>query len=196
MGKRSITNTTKSRYYLWHAPKLSLAFIRVPKAASSSVLAAMKSDSLLQLELGAALPAGTRVFATLRNPWDRMLSIYADRLKSRALLPPLRQLGFRADMSFAAFVRLACDLPDNKTDKHLRSQSWFLRGYEDDVTLIRVEDMPKAWTQFAVQVGLPRQLSRANSTKHATRAEAYTPELVDIVATRYAADVVLGGYEF
>jgi Sulfotransferase family/Phytanoyl-CoA dioxygenase (PhyH) len=69
-------------------------------------------------------------FAFVRDPFDRMVSFYADKIlgtiRGTGWNDRLERLGFVRNMPFADAVAVACSHPDDRTDGHIRSQSFLV----------------------------------------------------------------------
>ncbi|MFP4011558.1 MAG: sulfotransferase family 2 domain-containing protein [Spirochaetaceae bacterium] len=148
--------------------------------------------------------------AFVRNPWDRLVSCYANKLNRRHLfqgperrgtLKSLQAAGlYSAEMSFADFVRAVGIIPDSEANRHFRSQYTFLtdrRGSLMPQRIYRFEKLDEDLSALISDFGLPRmELPHKKSTSRRDYREYYTPELRDMVAQRYADDIELFDYEF
>jgi dermatan 4-sulfotransferase 1 len=125
---------------------------RVPKVANSSIKAALirllsqrpekgtrtQSDAfwrkltndetqMLSTAKTWALRDSKFIFSFVRNPLDRLVSSYNNKILSNEA-PPRRMLeaGYKTNMEFDDFVRLTADLPDDELDVHIMPQSEML----------------------------------------------------------------------
>ena len=215
-----ITRLPLMRYtYLFEYPKtilvpeLKLGFVPTPKVANRSMKIAIANHIGMQWHgdihhapwhftpLALLRDNDYFRFGFVRNPLDRLLSCYAQKIVYYE-----RQLGMRSllwrygntfdkDMSFAAFVKAVAGIPDRISDIHFRSQHTFLyhRGKKMVDFIGHFEQLEQDWDLLREKFGLP-ELPHQNKSRHADYHEAYTPELAIIAAKRYAKDIELFGY--
>ncbi|MEM1320972.1 MAG: sulfotransferase family 2 domain-containing protein [Bacteroidota bacterium] len=135
----------------------------------------------------------------VRDPWDRLLSCYLQKKKDNRT-SFYQKTGLRLDMSFEEFARAVCAIPDREADQHFRSQYTFMVDHQGKVIadfIGRFEHLEDDFLEMCRQAKLPEEhLSKNNSTKHVHYRSAYSPELAEAVAQRYAIDLELFGYTF
>ena len=137
----------------------------------------------------------------MRNPLDRLLSCYAQKIvyHQRELGMPslLWRYGsrFDRDMSFAEFVHAVAEIPDRLSDIHFRSQHTFF--YHRDQLMVdfvgRFETLQTDWGSLRERFGLP-PLPHQNRSRHDPYQQAYSPALAAVAAQRYERDIELFGY--
>lgn len=204
-------------------------YLDIAKVASSSIKATLASVLGLQgadgnpheVEFprppaadlnGDRLYPGLFTFAFVRNPWDRLVSCYRDKIAGEVddftgfadsgVAHCLARFDvFSANMSFADFVQAVACIPDADADEHFRSQSDYVTNASGQLAvdfLGRYEALADDFAIAARRVGLPSdiRLPRLQSAPEIDPAGFYTPELRDVVSNRYSQDVELFGYEF
>lgn len=149
-------------------------------------------------------------FAFVRNPWDRLVSCYANKLSQKHLfqgperrgtLRALQRAGlYSEEMTFADFVKAVSLIPDTEANRHFRSQHCFLTDRTGALMpdrLYRFERLSDGFAELVSEFDLPAvDLPHKKPTAHRDYREYYTIELRDAVARRYARDIELFGYEF
>lgn len=153
---------------------------------------------------------GYRSFAFVRNPWDRLVSCYTQKVagrtfsdgpEARGTTRTLARAGyFRDEMSFEDFVHAVANIPDAKANRHFRSQTAFLTG-KDGRLLVndigRFEDLERELARIASDVGFHGvSLPHLKQTARRDYREYYTDATAQIVSRRYRANIKNFGYEF
>jgi chondroitin 4-sulfotransferase 11 len=152
-------------------------------------------------------------FAFVRNPWDRLVSCYRDKIKNEVdgythftIRPGVanclaRWSAFSPGMTFDEFAAAVAAIPDSEADEHFRSQHTFLAGRNGELAADFVGRYEKLADDFALvreRTGLPDiELPRLQAARTAAKYAAYyTPATRDLVARRFRRDIELFGYEF
>jgi hypothetical protein len=194
-------------------PELKLAFVPTPKVANRSMKVAIASHVGMSWQgdihqapwhytpLALLRDNDYYRFGFVRNPLDRLLSCYAQKIvyHQRELGMPslLWRYGsrFDRDMSFPEFVHAVADIPDRLADIHFRSQHTFFyhRGQLMVDFVGRYETLQADWGSLRERFGLP-QLPHHNRSRHADYRQAYSPQLAAVAARRYARDIELFDY--
>ena len=197
-------------------------FVHVPKAAGTSMRSALKRldgdetsaiaprtkhETLYQVRaawpdrVGAASDAldDYFVFGFVRNPWERMVSLYHYLVERR----PRKEID--GVDSFAHFLRLVGEEEPWVVGLHsMRVQVDFFRPQSDSQPhadfVGHLEHLHEDFDWLCQRLELPdslvlEQLNRSSNSDRDYR-EFYTPALVDIVAGRFANDVETFGYSF
>lgn len=201
-------------------PELRLAYLNVAKAASSSIIAALEARAgrafprtedgrFVRYDLAPG-DSGCFVFTVVRNPFDRLASCYRDKIchpdkigPGRFLYERYRPFGrlrrpFRPRMPFDEFVQEVVRIPDSLADRHVRSQASFVfdRGGRCCADKIgRFETLSRDLAPMCERYGLSELPRRNVGWSNEPYDLLYTPELVELVASRYADDIERFGYE-
>jgi chondroitin 4-sulfotransferase 11 len=210
----------------------SAVYIDLAKVASSSLKATFAAVLGLDLDtvggdphelefprppeasrVGERLYPGLYTFAFVRNPWDRLLSCYRDKIEgqvegftrfsesgvARCLA---RFDAFSANMSFEEFVHAVALIPDADADEHFRSQHKYLTNVRGEIAVDfvgRYENLESDFRHIAERMGLPTGISlpRLQANPRLVHyADYYTVATRDVVATRFAQDIALFSYRF
>jgi hypothetical protein len=152
-------------------------------------------------------------FGFVRNPWDRLVSCYRDKIRNEVdgytnftIRPGVanclaRWSAFAPGMSFEDFVAAVVSIPDAEADEHFRSQHTFLTNGEGKLSadfVGRYERLAEDFQIVQQTTGLPAlELPRLQAARSATRYAAfYTPRTREVVAERFRKDIEMFGYEF
>ena len=151
--------------------------------------------------------AGYR-FAIVRNPWDRLLSAWADKIRGRSRDDRrLKRLGQTAEpdavaaamTDFPSFVRVLEESLLFAHDAHFQPQAQILGSIELDF-VGRFERYVESVGHALEAVGLGHlttSLGHRNRTSDGSHYSTwYDEESRGIVARLYAADIERWGYEF
>ena len=205
-------------------------YVEVPKVACTSINVALAAMLGIDLVEGnpheTAFPAincelsnqgplfpGLFSFAFVRNPWDRLVSCYRDKILFEAkgfthstIRPGIADClarfdEFRPGMSFEAFTEAVASITDERADYHFRSQHTFVanRGHAIAVDFLgRYESLAEDIVRVQVMAGLPGlELPRLQaSTTPIHYHEFYNERTRTLVAERFATDIALFNYDF
>ena len=176
---------SRSRYRIWLIEDLGLAYLPVPKAASSSIRqcvyehlgqtyhgpdwarltnakAALKQrfrHSLTAAQIDKSR-AELHVFSFVRNPLARLYSCYRDKVvnaEQRRETCTLAPFGIRFGIDFDTFIRRVAEIPDEQADQHFRSQHCFIihRGQPLADFIGHVESFAEDWSSLQERFNLP-----------------------------------------
>ena len=119
-------------------------------------------------------------FAFVRDPFDRLISCYEDRVRRPVYLPIGRYYfdtgynhslikrlfgaSFSQDMSFTAFVALVTRIPDVVSDGHFKSQYAWLHRFGKCIPdyVGKLEALPESWAAISARCGGPASLEYRN----------------------------------
>jgi Sulfotransferase family len=235
MSQDGAPNAERSREKDWSRTAVLLGahgavYVEVPKVACSSIKIALAS--LLGIDLAAAggnphevefleprsqagpgLYRGLFSFSFVRNPWDRLVSCYRDKVLGEVSdftsFHPTRGVAYclarfdalRADMPFDEFVEVIATIPDDQADEHFRSQHTFVTDGAGELALDflgRFERLDEDFKRVCQELGIPSltlPFVQAARTRRDYKSY-YTPSTRRLVAERFAADVRLFNYDF
>ncbi len=142
-------------------------------------------------------------FGFVRNPWDRLVSCYTDKITGKGFLiqsdegaPELYR-----NMPFDEFVEAVCATPDEKANGHFRSQhvtvcrpgGEFITDY-----IGRFENLAEDFSRVAEKIGVKLELPRILHSGRDDRnyRSFYNDRLRDLAGERFRRDVELFGYSF
>lgn len=140
------------------------------------------------------------VFAFIRNPWDRMVSLY------HYLFGVLGRHRTRyGEWSFAKFVQHVTTQPIDPVGAYNwrglsqtnPQAAWLFDDGQPLCSFVgRFEHLARDWNHVCEQLGIDAPLPHTGKTQRNPYQEYYTPELQAAVAAYYASDITLGQYEF
>jgi hypothetical protein len=150
-------------------------------------------------------------FAFVRNPWDRLVSCYVDKVLRKTVPTYMLESAARADvefypnMLFAEFVDTVCQIPDRKANGHFRSQHLTVCS-PDGVPMAdfvgRFENLREDFARVAQEIGAPGlelpERNRKNVSERGSRhyRDFYDERLKNLVHKRFEKDVETFGYSF
>lgn len=212
---------------IWYLEDIDLVYLQIPKIASTSVTRSLskfvmeQQGSTIDLEqvgrqqvrevaANCSSHSSTKQtttkyktaykFSLVRNPLERLWSCYKNKV-----LDPYNNdgenifwnHGIRLDMSFDEFVQCVAKIPDNKINRHLKSQCWYL--YDNNQCLAdyiaRFETLSHDWLALVSKFGLP-ELPHANpsSAQKKSYKDSYSKQTAQLAANRYKRDIEVFGY--
>ncbi|MFZ5964210.1 sulfotransferase family 2 domain-containing protein [Thalassococcus sp. BH17M4-6] len=208
-----------------HFAPQKLAYFAVPKVANTSLrawLLPLISDADYRTMRNIhqevdwpriSKPQFTRIaaetfsFAVLRNPWERLVSTYVDKICRPQVHPALGAQGFEADMDFIDFAEKLATIRDRDADVHIRSQ-WAMITLDNRVLPDMVVDIGQigkvfrvvgAWCGADALPGAPAHLNQTNSRSKFAKvltSAAQHAQYRDIIARRYKREIALMGYTY
>ncbi|MCK4835561.1 MAG: sulfotransferase family 2 domain-containing protein [Candidatus Aminicenantes bacterium] len=125
-------------------------------------------------------------FAFVRNPWDRLVSMYFYRLQHREIPEHL---------PFCEFVMKRNDYPFGI----YREQVEFMENRKGELAVDfigRFENLKKDWDRLQSRIGIKKKLGHLKRTCHIHYQSYYNQELIDEVARIYPKDITELGYHF
>ena len=131
------------------------------------------------------------VFVVVRNPYERVLSCWHNRVKEAKILYTNPEL---IGLDFELFVEKISKISDDEADHHFRTQSWFIKDIDVDLVL-RLENIEDDWEILSKKVGIKKELVHERQTQYGDKIKSfYNKKLVDLVYNRYEEDFELLKY--
>ncbi|MBX2947332.1 MAG: sulfotransferase family 2 domain-containing protein [Cyclobacteriaceae bacterium] len=199
------------------ATNQKLFYVRIPKAASTSVSSEMLNlitpnlknesfnstqinflaDAWLQTSLPDQLKTFTG-FTVVRNPVDRIISVYRDFFSTDTNKPFIYQnyLGgiLPRPLSFDEFIARISRIPDRFKDQHFKPQYLFLKPYQQkriNVSVFKLEE-PERLQEFLHPFNLA--LPHLNKSPE-TMAVECSDNTLNAIRRMYAFDFRVYGYD-
>ena len=207
-----------------------LVYISIPKVACTSIKIALMGEVVhaendyskymnihhdVTAKQRPRLPrpaSGYFKFAFVRNPFDRLVSFYEDKVRrptqhngryyfdspyNRTLIGTLFGNCFSPEMSFTDFVQLVSRIPDWLADGHFKSQHAMLFRFGRQIPdfIGHFENLEEDWKPLAQHYGLPALTKKNANTLNNWRTYYSDRMVVERVAQRYHKDLADFGYE-
>ena len=147
-------------------------------------------------------------FAFVRNPWDRLVSCYTEKIRPdgdpenfiNGVSRVLTSFGvFEAGMSFERFAREVAQIPDEEAEPHFLSQHKFIVNRAGDLVvdfLGRFETIDKDFDVVRQRIRAPVELPHLLRSQHGHYRDYYSPDLAHIIGERYSEDIARFEYTF
>ena len=139
------------------------------------------------------------LFAFVRNPVGRAWSCYKNKIlntRRAGKKDILANKGFYFGMDFTEFVDVLVKLPDNVIDRHLRSQSWFLKDKQGLLPdyIGKLETFDADWEVISSKYGLPTPVHHNKTGSAEKITDICTRASLEKLIDRYTDDIELFGY--
>lgn len=193
-----------------HSPKFF--YIHIPRTAGNSIDTTFLKLGLVDVDSWHRTAKETMSmlerpwkyfsFATVRNPWERMVSEYFWQMPNSN--PDTSHEWGKPNITLEQFCRSKQEwYPREEGRDHMRPQTDYIYSANDELLvdyIVRYEDLGSGWNVVLGFIGLGGSdkipLPKRNVTQHDHYTKYYTPELRDYVGNLYARDVELLGYKF
>ena len=182
-------------------------YVNVPKAACTSIHAAIALHHGTTFSPSPQTCSVKRIvslrhlhwFSVVRHPCDRLVSLWADYLTPpypTASLAVNPDLAYFVDWPFEAFVRAIVDREPGQANAHYMPQTDLLYYLDTPLTdqLLHFETLAVEWEGLRERCGVPA-LPHLRPSEHQPWQGMYSPDLLALVARRYAADFEQFGYK-
>ncbi len=185
-------------------------FFEVPKNGSTSLLKILNVKTIVERmddRLGFLEYPNYLKCAFIRNPWDRIVSCYLNKIKKdesfeKGVMRKFKRFKvFYAGMSFREFLREVNVIPDEVADGHFASQNrrLIMEGEIIMDELFRFENYESEVNRLLSRVRLDKlaEFPRINRNKgRSSYPEYYDSGMCEIVSNRYKKDIKLSNYRF
>ena len=147
-------------------------------------------------------------FAFVRNPWDRLVSCYSEKIRSdgdpenfiNGVSRVLTSFGvFEAGMSFERFARAVAQIPDEEAEPHFLSQHKFIVNREGNLIidfLGRFETIDQDFDVVRQRIRAPVELPHLLRSQRGHYRDYYSTDLAHIIGERYGEDIARFRYTF
>jgi hypothetical protein len=129
-------------------------------------------------------------FCVIRNPWDRLVSVYCNKVLMRLMYPECweRDFGF--------FIEFVSRQDLGTCDSHIRLQTAMFPVNDID-HIARMESFESDLAKIMNAIfERPIEVPKIGAIKHEDYREYYSEALKSQVGQLYNADVEFGGYQF
>ncbi len=190
--------------------QLQLIYVPIPKVANHSMKRLLAHKIGMSgkisahkynwnyIDLKSVAPSPNYSFGFVRNPLDRLVSCYVQKVEMNDLKKNFWKYGnqLTQGITFRNFAEFVCQTPDSIADRHFKSQHCFL--FHNDQLIVdylgRFENLKEDWKEISQRYELP-SLSHINKSIRLDLNNYYSRELAEMVADRYQKDIKLLGYE-
>jgi len=218
---KKLYHIRREKPQLWHFPEQGFGYIQIPKVATRSIREGLLNSPGLSSGKDIPLPEfeeknslhihqdkirplvkSLLLFAFVRHPLARLYSAYTNKIADAGNANRRNIFechGIHFGISFPEFLEKVCAIPDNKIDRHLRSQSWFLCDSKGNLIpdfIGHLETFDKDWLSLCAKIPSLGPVPHKNKSAHGQDYRSkYTPETEQLARTRYARDFERFGYE-
>ena len=134
-------------------------------------------------------------FTIVRNPWDRLLSFYYNKLHDQDLYKT-KFSSFSGCTSFEDFIYALESRNLKRCNGHFKLQTEMFP--QDKIDFIgKFENFATDFNIICGELGIPRQeLPHRNKSNHKYYTKYYNTDMSSLVAEKYANDIEIFGYKF
>lgn len=150
-------------------------------------------------------------FCFVRNPWDRLVSCYSDKVKDKEYdefkflfkevpYSILKPDSIQKKLTFEMFANLVVNIPDEYANTHFKSQSFYITD-ENGKLLVdfigKFERLGEDFLYICEKLGISDiTLPHKKKSNRKSYQEYYSSHLKDLIKERYIKDLEMFGYEF
>lgn len=187
---------TIQRYNIYTSEKHNFVWFRVFKVASFTIKSVLvKNISDLEHTRPKILPNKFKRhfrFAFVRNPWDRVVSCYFNKVVTKKA-PDFKQC-FGKDFDY--FVDFIDTLDVATTNSHLKLQTRLIPVEECDF-IGKLDNFANDFKYICDVIGIGcEKIPHKHKTDHVHYSTYYTPRTQKIIAKKYQEDIETFGFTF
>lgn len=141
------------------------------------------------------------IFSFVRNPYERVLSCFLDKIKTPSNYLGFLRYGnrFHKEMGFEDFLSEIMNIPDEEADKHFRPQHCFLKNGDDlrPHFVGKLEHFSRDFQKVLDKIGTDQlEIAHANksNSKKEARNQYFTPKAKELIRERYKEDFLYFEY--
>ena len=133
-------------------------------------------------------------FGFVRNPWDRLVSTYNNKIKNYNQWTPKFYIKYK-NYEFKDFCKALKKFNVDESEEHIRSQHKFFPTNIDFIGRFETlcSDFNFICEKLSISLELPHRNKTCNKLNY---AEYYDDETCSIIAEKYAKDIKYFNYEF
>lgn len=189
--------------------KQKLVFIAIPKTASTAIHHAYNAKSAEPDDYHMTIPRflirypekkDYTFFAFVRNPWDRLVSLFHDFKYNRKCQYSEQVKVAEPLMSeYKTFNDFVMDFPRSKwnTDIHFKPQTEFISLRNNSVEIGRFENLEEDYNKICDKYGLEKKtLPVVRKSCRSNYKNYYTPHTQSFIAQYLKSDIERFNYEF
>ena len=187
-------------------PDEKIAYLPIAKNANSAITKSMSegesADGIKvfpRFDLD-KLPEDYYSFSYVRNPFDRLVSCYVDKVQRRDdyfVTGSSPYVFLNKDKGFEHFVRMITLIPDRLMDKHFAPQYLYLfdrKGTSRVKLILKLEDIAETYPAIQRKYGF-RELEIINKTERKNWETFYSLKTAKAVYKKYRKDFKMLGYD-
>jgi hypothetical protein len=151
-----------------------------------------KHSRLSDIDGMPGLPDDAMIFTLVRNPWDRLVSLYhwaRDQGFDHPMIHAAKALEFEAFLQDAAVQRA---LRNDGAEAYVTDRSGSIRCN----TFVRLEHLSADLAPVEAHLGFAIEMPHANRSQHPPPRELYSDRACALVADIFADDIARFGYDF
>lgn len=195
IGKRSLYALSIPFYQITTSYDRNYTFFLIPKTGISSILSVLRDDAKPDIDELTVIYIKSYhrnrfKFCFIRNPWDRMVSCYSNKVLRKKLYPEC----WEKDFDYFIHYLTKQYLPTTEGHIRLQSTSFPL----NDIDYIgRFENIKNDFDYIINhKLKLNKELVKINPSKQSQYTDYYNNQTRRLVAELYKSDIELGNYKF